>query len=123
MIPESVRRWLKYGERGLSSETIVSHLTGVPITQWQSPPYDPDDLQRCLKLLDACPELRDRFQEMRTCDGWAGLVDHWDDIVHTFYKEVGNDLSNLRGKSAPRTYMLMKLALTAEPQSAGEGER
>ena len=40
---------------------------------------------------------------------WAGLAERWDEIVATFLEEVG--LNWTKGKSAPRTYALMKQAL------------
>lgn len=115
MLPESVTSWLMNGERGISSEAIVSHLYKIPLNQYGlDHPYDPDDFKRCVKLLRWSPEVRERFGEMRTASRqWARLVDHWDEIERTFVEEVGEDWNWLRGKTAPRTYFLMKRILGA----------
>lgn len=50
-------QWIASGERGASSNTIVQHLTGLQtdVDGWLTHPADPDDLDRCLKLLEAVP--------------------------------------------------------------------
>jgi hypothetical protein len=81
-IPETLYQWLKTGERGISSETMVEHLTGFPCLSphfGPSHPLDPSDFGRCMKLLNAVPELRLRLDEMRTLSPvWNALVDNWD---------------------------------------------
>lgn len=51
-IPESAREWLRSGERGISSETIFSTITGLELNQCGSHPLDPADFRRCSLLLD-----------------------------------------------------------------------
>lgn len=87
-IPESVIEWLKTGRRGLSSETIISHLYQIPINQRQSHPYDTADVGRCIALLDACPEVRERFAEMQTrSTTWDAFVTHWPEIETQYHRE------------------------------------
>lgn len=99
----NITRWLEYGHRGLSSESIVSHLTGVPIGGRECAPYDPSDFRRCQMLLNQVPELRQELHRMaEVSPEWAALVERWDDI---------DDLMNAEresGNRAPKTYALMK---------------
>jgi hypothetical protein len=104
--------WLNCGERGISSEAIVSHLTGVPVghSHWRGDdhPVDPDDFRRCQLLLAAVPLTRLTFGAMRTrSPQWARLVDAWAEIEESAESEVPEYLSGRKG-SAPRTYSLMK---------------
>lgn len=108
MIPitDNINKWLATGERGISSEAIVSHLTGVNISGlWgMSPPSDPDDLRRCILLLEAAPELKAEFPRMAECGRrWKRLVEEWDSLV-ALLKEECPDLEG----SAPKTYKRMQ---------------
>lgn len=99
-------RWLGSGERGISSEAIVSHLTGVPVGGRPGSggyPYDPSDFNRCHKLLEQCPQLRSELHRMAELGPvWAALVERWDKITRLFLAEVEQGT----GK-APRTYKVM----------------
>lgn len=104
-----LQRWLKVGERGESSNAIVAHLRKVAgITNLKAHPHDPDDLQRCLKLLDEVPELKADFQRMREVSPvWAALVDNWTAITEAFHAEAGPEWRTAHW-SAPKTYALMR---------------
>lgn len=113
--PQSVADWLARGERGTSSETIVAFLWGLPITgRWgMSHPYDPDDLRRCLLLLQASPETAARFNEMDAVSPeWKRLVANWSRLEAVFREEVP-DIHNCFRQSAPKTYDAMKRVLTS----------
>lgn len=104
--------WLAHGERGVSSETMVTELTGVYAlrSSWGSPPSDPSDFKRCEKLLRQVPSLRPALGRMaEVSKEWARLVSRWYDIVGTLEEEIPGifDDPDVRG-SAPRTYELMK---------------
>lgn len=104
-IPDDVVRWLAFGERGTSSETIVSYLTGLPVRD-RYHPIDPADLRRCMLLLDACPSLAARFDEMRNASPeWSRLVDAWPKLTAKLREEM------TAGDRAPETFTLMKAAL------------
>ena len=111
-VSEALAAWLRHGERGLSSNCMVDHLLGLPLLEgfWGMPhPHDPADLRRCLLLLEAVPEVRDRFPEMRTASPeWARLVERWGELVALFKTEAGpgGRWRELEW-SAPRTYRLM----------------
>ena len=83
---EHFAQWLANGERGLSSEAIVEHLTGVRVGRYGGfgvdHPYDAGDFRRCEMLLRAHPLARLMFVAMRTASpAWARLVDAWDELV------------------------------------------
>lgn len=109
MISGNAVAWLANGERGVSSETIFQHLTGVKALRRFEPgiPHDPADVRRCRLLLDDCPELAERFEEMRTCSpAWARFVDAWPEICKLMDTEspAWRTIPSL----APRTYALVK---------------
>lgn len=65
-------------------------------------PYDPDDLWRCVGLLEAVPELRPHVPEMaKTHPVWAAYVKHWDEMMTLCAEEVPS-------KEAPKLYALMQ---------------
>jgi hypothetical protein len=104
--------WLANGRRGISSNTIFTHLTGIDALSGHPPSYprDPSDLDRCIALLVQVPELRERFVNMMECSPeWARLVSHWDEIEKTHLDEVG--LGWTKAGSATKTYALMKRVL------------
>lgn len=104
-IPDAALTWLRHGERGISSEAIFAHLTGVPITRWLHPPADAGDLGRCRKLLAAVPEFAARLSEMASLDSqWARLVEHWDELCALMDEEAPK-------RRYPRTYQLMHMLL------------
>ena len=124
-IPQSVVNWLAAGERGLSSESIVEYLYGLPILDghWRRSaphyPLDPADLRRCLLLLAESPETAAQFPRMREASPqWARLVDAWPDLERQFLAEIGA----LRGSahwSAPLTSDAMERALDVPQDTPG----
>ena len=101
--------WLAGGERGVSSDSIVQHLTGIPAARgWGIDiPHDPSDFDRCLQLLEAVPALRLMLPEMATASPmWAALIERWAEIEACHLDEVG--LRWTKGKSAPKTYEIMR---------------
>lgn len=85
--------WLVNGSSGLSSKCMLATIiNGGPISgEWgaKSHPCDPSDLQRCIGLLDAAPELRKHLHVMQEVSNvWNVLIKHWDDLEATFKQEV-----------------------------------
>ena len=114
--------WLANGERGISSEAIVSNLTGEQVGRrsWSSThPHDPDDFRRCQLLLRAHPLAAISFPKvMRTVSPeWARLVDAWDDIHTAIEAEAPGYLDDPDG-SAPNGYRLMKAAIYPQDTEA-----
>lgn len=115
-LSNSIVRWLATGERGASSETMLSHLAGVDCrdldAQYAAHPHDPDDLRRCMLLLDQCPELVPLMPKMSSASKqWAALVAIWPELTATMLEEIGSIHTPRKGASAPRTYKLIKDAI------------
>lgn len=101
--------WLANGRRGVSSNSIVQHITGLQTLRGWGPdiPHDPDDLDRCLQLLEAVPALRLNLPQMATASPeWAALIERWAEIEASHLDEVG--LRWTKAQSAPKTYALMR---------------
>lgn len=102
--------WLAKGERGMSSESIVERLTGVPVGSrsryaW---PHDPSDFRRCELLLRAVPQAREHFHLMADVSPtWARLVDAWDELVALGEEEAPGVFDGARGGKAPRLFARM----------------
>ncbi len=106
--------WLAGGERGGSSNTIFTRLTGFDAMMGASArhPRDPDDLRRCRLLLEQVPELRAGFSSMAGASThWHALVTDWDGICRTMDEECPN-WRDADG-SAVKTYDRMRAALGA----------
>lgn len=113
-LSSSAQAWLANGRRGISSNTMFTVMTGVDALSDSSPshPHDPDDLDCCLALLHAVPELRPKLPLMaKASPAWAALIANWDQIEASHLDEVG--LGWTKGGSAPRTYELMRTVLKA----------
>ena len=106
---DAVIEWMANGEVGSSSEAMAFWLAfgKMPRNDWHSYPHDPDDFDRCLKLLQRAPALRERLHMMRGVSAvWAAIVDHWNEIETSQLDEIGIDWC--KAKKAPRTYAIMK---------------
>lgn len=111
--------WLANGERGISSEAIVSHLTGLPVGRnWGSDyPADPDDFRRCQALLERVPLARLMLPLMATrSPEWARLVAAWDDIAAAILAEAPEYMQ--RRGSSPAGYRLMRSLIDGSEVSA-----
>lgn len=113
-IPDSAVLWLAGSDKGISSEAIWHHMTGINGApghfRYSNWPHDPADLGRCLRLLEAVPEWKPRIPEMsKYGKGWAALVPAWDVLENCMLNEVGINWE--KGRSAPATYDLMKKTL------------
>ena len=101
--------WLANGEVGMSSKCMAMWLAFGKRTRdaWGGYPHDPDDMDRCLKLLHHAPALRERLPKMAEINKtWAALVARWDEIEAMQMDEIG--LGWVKAKSAPKTYALMR---------------
>ena len=85
-----VNVWLRDGDRGTSSDAIVTKLTGLNLCKpWEMySPSDPSDFERCLKLLIAVPELIPQMHEMiDVSPQWKQIITHWDELTQLYYEE------------------------------------
>ena len=102
---DKILKWLFTGNVGGSSKAMVAAVLGYPTDG--SYPLDPDDLNRCLKLLAAVPEIRNHQNKIaELSDTWRKLINKWPKLEATFLKEVGLDWC--KGDKAPNTYELMR---------------
>jgi hypothetical protein len=106
-LPAGLVEWLAGGERGISSNTMVTHLFGINALgdwPWPSHPHDPADLRRCRLLIQQVPEVGRELPRMATCSAeWAALVAHWDELCALLDKELRDPR-----RSAPLTYRRMR---------------
>ncbi len=117
-------QWLATGERGMSSEAMFQHLTGVPCTRGRdwlpgrvTHPRDPADLRRCRLLLEQVPELASDLVKLRSLsDAWRGLVDSWAEICNAMDWETPDWRNPKGGSRAPMTYQLIKKAIGKDTQ-------
>lgn len=106
---EAVVDWLANGQVGVSSRCMAMWLGFGKRTQdeFGGYPHDPDDLDRCLKLLHRAPGLRERLPNMAELNKtWSALVARWDEIEASHLNEVG--LGWTKARRAPKTYALMQ---------------
>ena len=97
--------WLRDGFVGSSSRAIHDHMLGLGNGSLDHP-HDPDDLNRCLLLLELIPEWTPRMPEMSAVSTeWSALADRWSEITACFLAEAGLDWC--KSDSAEETYKLM----------------
>lgn len=95
--------WLVNGQTGLSSMSIVSHVTGNPCHGFFNglpndfAPYDYGDFDRCMRLIKAVPLVRPHLHVMRdVSDEWKRIIDRFDEL-ETAYKDTdGEDADSRR---------------------------
>ena len=111
--PEAIQ-WLANGQRGLSSEAMFTACLGVDARSqtglgYYSHPRDPDDLCRCVRLIEAVPDVCLVFREVMPLrsKAWAALIAKWDVLVGTLDREVPDWRTHHRGM-APETFRAMK---------------
>lgn len=113
-LSEAATRWLANGERGMSSNTIFTHLTGIDALDdgYKSHPYDPADFRRCRLLLEQVPSLKPQLPKMaEVSKAWADLVYLWRDICDAMDAECPSWRETLAGSNTPTTYKLIQRAI------------
>lgn len=113
-LSDAACRWLAGGERGVSSNAIFTHITGVNASgSWgRDTPYDPADFRRCRLLLEQVPELAPELHQMRSVSpAWLCLVDEWPTICATMDAETPDWRNPKPGTKSPKTYALIKQAI------------
>jgi len=101
--------WILKGERGVSSNTIATVLTGSNCMSGAKMchPYDPADFIRCARLLAQVPVFAVRINEMKEVSPqWRALVENWDAIVAA----INSDMDTF-GNRYPSAYDLMQKIL------------
>lgn len=109
-----LKTWWEIGERGASSECMARIAGGSNVTDrhgFINYPHDPDDLNRCIKLVKVAPEVRKAFPEIAAAHPcWKVIIEHWDELVKMFHEEAGEDWSKrvAAGKTYDRMQRLFK---------------
>ncbi|MBN4856442.1 hypothetical protein H4F83_05890 [Citrobacter freundii] len=102
-----VLQWQTTGDVGVSSATMASIALGLGNPFYGrgfGAPHDPSDMLRCMKLLEAIPEIRDHFPAIaKRVPTFKGIIEHWDELVEVMNRECVGD--NWR---APDAYNLIK---------------
>ena len=112
---DKIFAWLARGEVGISSRAMALTTAGVNLKRlpgWWSPwPHDPDDLRRCVLLVDLIPETREQGIAVlaQRYPEWKALAENWDDLVATLRREIGDELQPVG--SAKETYDKMDALL------------
>jgi hypothetical protein len=103
---QQVIEWLASGETGTSSKTMAFYLGFGVRPKDASYPLDPADFDRCLRLLEAVPALREQIPRLAMLSPeWERLAKRWDEVEKCHLYEVGLGWSKAR--KAPVTYALM----------------
>lgn len=108
-INQKVLNWFATGRTGLSSKCLaVTLLNGGPFLSVPNHhPGDPADFERCLNLLHAVPELREKMHIMKIVSkNWSALIDQWSEVETTFKNETGYPAR--QWNRAPKTFELMQ---------------
>lgn len=107
--------WLVNGRTGMSSTCMLATIiNGGPVAGTTYHPCDPADFKRCVGLLNAVPEFRNRLHVMKSISKhWANLVDHWDEIEKQMLEEISTSLNGCK------TYDLMKCVLNGVATKEG----
>jgi hypothetical protein len=101
--------WIANGNVGTSSKTMWCVAVGVECTR-PGRPYDPDDLWRCMRLVEACPGIRDAFPAIAAkYPWWKPYLDNWDRLVAMLMREMDGKKAWI----APDTYAAM---MSLEPE-------
>jgi len=112
-LSDAATKWLATGNRGMSSNTIFTVLTGVDACNGETPkscPYDPSDLRRCRLLLEQVPELQADLHKMASVSPvWHELIAIWGTICKVMDKECPNWRKGIG--SVNQTYELMRQAI------------
>jgi hypothetical protein len=96
-----IQAWRKTDQVGASSDFMAAKLGNAGIRDYEHP-HDPSDFGRCLFLLEAAPELREKLPEMaKESEQWAELVAHWDELEALWKEESPTG-------EAPKLYARMK---------------
>ena len=107
---DNITTWLCNGETGLSSKCMARVTLGRDAEDRSGcvdHPRDPADLNRCIKLVKAAPEVRESFPKIAELSPeWKAVIDNWDGLVAMFHKEAGEDWSKKR--LAYKTYEFMQ---------------
>ncbi len=111
-IEKKVLNWIATGRVGSSSKAMALAACGMQGNT--SYPLDPDDLNRCLLMLEQVPEVRQQFDKIAALsEVWGRLIERWGEIEAMFLEEAGLNWS--KQLRAPDTYRLIQEVIGKDP--------
>ena len=107
--------WIGTDDRGLSSEFMARYLLGHNQPEVHFP-RDADDFGRCLKMLEACPDLAESAPKVGNASTeWTLLVEEWATLEQLYATD--------RSECSKRIEILIKRAAVIEEQRTKNEER
>lgn len=87
--------WLASDDTGMSSLFMASKLTGMFEAEYAYP-HDPADFGRCLRLIEAVPELESKIRDMsQHGKEWVVVAAHWYEWAEVYRVDDGKRLYRL----------------------------
>lgn len=84
--------WMMTDDTGVSSEFMASVLSGRFMRRYGHP-HDANDFGRCVRLLEACPELRAELDVLEEASPeWYALATRWGEF-ESLYRDAAPDFS------------------------------
>ena len=123
-LERAVLDWTYTERTGRSSEAIAyTAVTGEAHRPCHHP-HDPDDLSRCLLLLERIPSAAAALPILASASKhWAALVTNWGLLDASLRTEWGQDLTNPKRQHATNTYRTMRsLFETVEQEAKQESD-
>lgn len=106
MSKDKVIEWLAGNDTGVSSKSLAFEYLGTANSRIDCP-RDPADLGRCLRLIEAVPDIRKCVDSLADKHPrWALAAKVWDKIAASMRDEVGIHWD--KADKAPITYKMMK---------------
>jgi hypothetical protein len=112
ILSENAIRWLATGERGLSSNTLFTFLTGVDAEcgSGHHYPRDTSDFKRCRRIIVMCPELLEHLHKVSEAGPeWAGIAEKWDELTAMMDSEAPNWLESKYWRAEATNAMLREI--------------
>ena len=97
-VRERIHFWLRYGEQGNSSLTLLSFLLykelPIPYDYTKTHPIDGSDLYRCIKLCEIIPEIEvNGFNRIKEYSfEWESIVNNWAELKEMTKKELAGEI-------------------------------
>lgn len=111
--------WLLSGNTGASSKCMAAHLTGRETDG--NYPHDSGDFGRCVGLLEAVPELRERLPKMATCNRyWKAIIAQWAEIEDMPREEQREALQRIIGPIEKEDKNVVRLSPVATIRFGGK---
>jgi len=100
-------KWIREGNRGISSETIFEVLADHPLLEndhvFHNVPHDPSDFYRCHTLLKCIPEFNGKLNRVaKVYPHWQVYADNWDLLESLLNTELKR-----KDGTAPKLYAVL----------------